>query len=275
MSMRDSLRILRRRWYVLVPGLLVGLVLTVAVFRATPPEFEATASLVVLSPTEVVGQQADGPINPFLNFGGSQDTAAQVLGVRMGDAKVLEELEKNGVKGDWKFEIQGTAGPLSLVTVTESAATGARVDGPHREGGPEAVHRHPAAVRFAPQPARQAERGQQPRRALAVLEEDPKRRRRGRTLRGARRRGGVRRRGCVPEQEAPEGGPGGAQGRRSPPVQRSDRLVDGTQGWCSTRFRRRTLLTGAVGRPGHRRCAGPGRGRQSQLSVQSPTRRRP
>ena len=66
------------------------------------------------------------------------------------------------------------------------------------------------------------------------------------------------------------------------PKDAAPRPSNGATGWSTEpkdgarpRFRRRTLLTGAVGRPGHRRCAGPGRGRQSQLSVQSPTRRRP
>lgn len=117
MSLQDAFRVLNRRRVFVVPLLLLTVGLATVAFAITPKQYEAVSSLVVLTPTEVPGAEVDGPVNPFLNFGGSQVTAAEVLAVRMGDATVLKQLEEAGVETDWTFEVQSETGPLALVTV--------------------------------------------------------------------------------------------------------------------------------------------------------------
>jgi uncharacterized protein involved in exopolysaccharide biosynthesis len=121
MDFMATLRILVQRWYIVVPLLLLTVGGTVAAFSSAPPEYQTKASLVVLSPQTEVGIDPNVPkdVNAFLNFGGSQEVAAQVLQVRMSDTKLVERLESEGVGGSWTFEVQGGSGPLIDVVVTE------------------------------------------------------------------------------------------------------------------------------------------------------------
>jgi hypothetical protein len=99
---------------------------SVAGFVKTPTTYQTEASLVVLAPTKQVST-APSPagnaggvqtVNPFLSFGGSQETAAQVLMVRMSDDEVANELDGLGVNSQWKFEVKGGSGPVINVTAT-------------------------------------------------------------------------------------------------------------------------------------------------------------
>jgi uncharacterized protein involved in exopolysaccharide biosynthesis len=120
MNLSETLGVARRRKWLLIPLVVLSVALSVAAFLVTPASYEAKSSLVLLAPTQVVEGDTT-PVNPFLNFGGSQDTAAQVLQVRMGDDQVHERLEDEGVTGEWTFEIEGSAGPLSVITVEEDS----------------------------------------------------------------------------------------------------------------------------------------------------------
>jgi hypothetical protein len=126
MSLVALLAILRsRRWLVLGMGA-AAVLAAAAVFLAVPLSYTATASMVVLSPTRpvtpgVAMSEDDRPTaNPYLLFGGSQATAAQVLNVRMTDDGVADEVARRGVSGDWKVEFQGATGPLLVVEATEA-----------------------------------------------------------------------------------------------------------------------------------------------------------
>jgi hypothetical protein len=99
-----------------------------AAFMKAPLPYQTEAALVVLAPIKQVptGPQTTDDVartvNPFLNFGGSQETAAQVLVVRMSDDVVGQKLETAGVRSEWKFDIKGGAGPVIQVTATGSTA---------------------------------------------------------------------------------------------------------------------------------------------------------
>lgn len=125
MNFSETIGILRQRKWTLIPMLLLTVVLVVAAFVKTPALYEANSSLVLLAPTQVIGEAADTVVNPFLNFGGSQDTAAQVLQARMGDDLIAEALADQGVDGEWTFEIQGGGGPLGIITVQEDSSKAA------------------------------------------------------------------------------------------------------------------------------------------------------
>ncbi len=137
MDLADVTRALKH--HKVLVGTLISLTIVAAafVFVHVPQRFKTTAALVVLSPTKPVvpgaksADEAVQTVNPFLSFGGSQETAAQVLQLRMSDDAVGHQLEDVGVRGVWTFEIKGGSGPLISVTATEATADAARASADH------------------------------------------------------------------------------------------------------------------------------------------------
>ena len=136
MDLGDLGRVLRHRKILVSVLLMVTAVASVAGFTRSKVQYKTQASLVVLAPSKPVvpGSKSTDEarsINPFLSFGGSQETAAQVLLVRMSDDAIGLKLEEAGVRGEWKFEIKGGSGPLIQVTATEASPDQARSSAGH------------------------------------------------------------------------------------------------------------------------------------------------
>ena len=79
MNFRDVLGVLGRRWWLVVPGLLVALVAGGAVYRVTPPQYTQSESYLLLYPVMTEG----GPGNPFLQLGNGVSMAGSVLATKV------------------------------------------------------------------------------------------------------------------------------------------------------------------------------------------------
>ena len=124
MELADVGRALRAHKVLVTVLFLVTAAAAVATFTQARLSYQTKAAMVVLSPTKQVptgstsGSTPDRVINPFLNFGGSQETAAQVLTVRMSDDAVGLRLEEDGISGEWTFAVLGDSGSVIQVTAT-------------------------------------------------------------------------------------------------------------------------------------------------------------
>ena len=109
-----------RRWYVVVAGLVVTGCLVAAVAQLVPPQYEATAHILLYAPQ--TSATPDG--NPLLNLGGLEPAVA-ILTRAMSDDSTMEALKAEGAKGEFTVEADPlTSAPVLLVTVdaTSSAA---------------------------------------------------------------------------------------------------------------------------------------------------------
>ena len=101
-----TLRVLLRRWYILLPCL----ALTVAggwfITSSMEPVFESKASVVLLGPN--VGRE--GEVNPYLDFGGSLETTALVLSNNLSSEPAANRLFDAGAKGTYLIVTPG--GPV-------------------------------------------------------------------------------------------------------------------------------------------------------------------
>ncbi|HZP53020.1 MAG TPA: hypothetical protein VFB40_17735, partial [Actinocrinis sp.] len=70
MDLAEVVRVIRKRWYVMVPLLLLTIALTVGVDRAIPTKYQATSELSLLaSQSATTGtEKVPGTGNAFLNF---------------------------------------------------------------------------------------------------------------------------------------------------------------------------------------------------------------
>ncbi len=116
MYLRDVLHSCLRRWYLLLAALVLtagGGYLTVG---AVSPEYQASASVVLLPPDAVI---AVGD-NPYLYLGGL-DQALGVLQVKMNSPEIAKPIEAPYVAGNGTFAVAKdvtTTGPIMRVTAT-------------------------------------------------------------------------------------------------------------------------------------------------------------
>lgn len=116
MKFADSARGLVRRWYVLLPGLLITASIALGAWFAVPPGYNRSAAQLMIP-----GQSSipDGG-NPYLYLGGLSP-AADVLVRALGSENVLNDViaEHPGIEIEISRDTT-TAGPIILIAVTAS-----------------------------------------------------------------------------------------------------------------------------------------------------------
>jgi uncharacterized protein involved in exopolysaccharide biosynthesis len=121
MNLRDLLRGLARRWYVMVAGLLVTAAACVGLYTTVPLEHTASANVILLPPQTVYGE--DG--NPFLYLGGLSQ-AVDVLTRTLNAEEIRGVIEDDNP--DVEFEIgadSSSTGPIVLITAKSADAAAA------------------------------------------------------------------------------------------------------------------------------------------------------
>jgi hypothetical protein len=118
-------RILLRRWYITLPGLIVVAALSVLVAGKVPPKYQANSYVLLLPPASSVGPGG----NQFLALGGLEATT-DVLARAMSDVATVNALKAEGV-GPSDYLVardQTTAGPVLVVTTTDKTGAQALAD---------------------------------------------------------------------------------------------------------------------------------------------------
>jgi uncharacterized protein involved in exopolysaccharide biosynthesis len=89
MNLFDSLRVLLKRWYLTLPGVLLSLALAVGAWVTVSPTYTRTASLLLLPASSSLGD--DGTGNPYLYMSGLSQ-AADVLVRAVNSQQNLDEI---------------------------------------------------------------------------------------------------------------------------------------------------------------------------------------
>ncbi|KFF60733.1 hypothetical protein JF66_02560 [Cryobacterium sp. MLB-32] len=114
MYFTDTLRGLWRRWYIVVPGLLIAASLAIGAWNLIPPGYERSSTQLLIPGAESMPVGA----NPYLFLGGLVP-AADVIVRAVGSANLLDEVvaDNPGVKVEVSRDTT-TAGPVILIVVT-------------------------------------------------------------------------------------------------------------------------------------------------------------
>lgn len=117
MKFGDTVRGLARRWYILVPALLIVASITVGAWFAVPPGYSRSATQLLIPGESSIPEGQ----NPYLYLGGLSP-AADVLVRAVGSENVLNDV----IAGRPGMEIEisrdtTTAGPIILIEVTASS----------------------------------------------------------------------------------------------------------------------------------------------------------
>lgn len=121
MALSDFLGVIRRRWYVLIVGLLAAAGLVYAAAGAAQPAYQARGLVLLLPPDDAVG---DGG-NPFLGLGGLELPAGIVVAYFQSDV-AQEAVAQVAPEAEYTVAIEdSTRGPVIAVDVTAPTADGA------------------------------------------------------------------------------------------------------------------------------------------------------
>ena len=134
MDFVQAVRLLRRRWYVAVPALLLAVVMSAGVFMTIGTRYQSTAVMVLTSPmaggTFSPGTRPEDVkrINPLLAFDGSLTTTAQIVIQILRDPRTAQEIGVDPSSKD-TYDVNngsfGGSGPFVAVVSTTDSAAGA------------------------------------------------------------------------------------------------------------------------------------------------------
>ncbi|MEU9253469.1 chain length determinant protein [Streptomyces sp. NPDC048270] len=118
MDLAEIWRVMRRRWYVLLPGLAITAALTAAVYLLVPVEYRSQSTVTLLNSKKAT-EAYDG--NPFLSTQTSLTGMADGLARNLNSDDSLADLKKLGVTGTPEAKIADNAlGPFMWLIVTGS-----------------------------------------------------------------------------------------------------------------------------------------------------------
>ena len=117
MNFADTLRGLWRRWYIVLPGMLLSASLAVGVWNLIPPGYERSSTQLLIPGAASIPDGA----NPYLFLGGLTP-AADVIVRAVGSENLLNEVvaENPGVEIEVSRDTT-TAGPVILIVVTAAS----------------------------------------------------------------------------------------------------------------------------------------------------------
>ncbi|MGW2269573.1 chain length determinant protein [Streptomyces yangpuensis] len=116
MDLAEIGRVMRRRWYVLLPGLLLTAALTIAVHLLIPVEYQSQSTVTLLNSSKAT-EAFDG--NPFLSTQASLTGMADGLARNLNSDGAKADLKALGVTGTHEVKIADNAqGPFMWLTVT-------------------------------------------------------------------------------------------------------------------------------------------------------------
>ena len=129
MSLAEMWRVIRRRWYVLLPSILLVMGLTAGVYVSIPSQYQTSAMMSLLASQQSIKgtSTVPGTSNPFLNFDSSLNDTADFLVRRLASTDAAQQLGTEGVAG-YTAVLAASQGPFIELTAngsTPAAATDA------------------------------------------------------------------------------------------------------------------------------------------------------
>ncbi|MFD7554766.1 Wzz/FepE/Etk N-terminal domain-containing protein [Streptomyces sp. NPDC059835] len=116
MDLAEIWRVMRRRWYVLIPGLVITAALAAAVHFLVPVEYQSQSTVTLLNSKKAT-EAFDG--NPFLSTQTSLTGMADGLARNLNSDGAVADLKALGLTGKHEAKIADNAlGPFMWLTVT-------------------------------------------------------------------------------------------------------------------------------------------------------------
>jgi capsular polysaccharide biosynthesis protein len=120
-----TIRILLRRWFVVVPMLLLTAGGAYYAMQAVSPSYEASGAVVLLGPATagapVKGEPTPAPVNPYLQFGGALETTGEIVSRTLMSADEVDKLSRRGATSAYEVGTGSEGGsPIVNVIATDT-----------------------------------------------------------------------------------------------------------------------------------------------------------
>lgn len=112
----DGLKVLARRWYIVVVGIVLVAAAGLVVLRVVPTQYQASGQMLILLPVAATG--AETPTNPYLNAPAGLTTTASLLAGNATTHDAQESIAQAGYDAEYSVSVVPGAGPLLVVTST-------------------------------------------------------------------------------------------------------------------------------------------------------------
>jgi capsular polysaccharide biosynthesis protein len=120
----EILRVMRTRWYIVVPMLLLAIGLGAGAYLKVPTKYTTSTMVSLLNSPAANSTAVESQDNPFLNFNSSLVATADFLGRRLQSTDVEQELKSDGVTDKYTVALAENAqGPFLTITVTGTDKT--------------------------------------------------------------------------------------------------------------------------------------------------------
>ncbi|WP_309067623.1 hypothetical protein [Microbacterium sp.] len=118
MNIAETLRGLRRRWYIVLPGIIVAAGLASWMWVTTPPMYERTATQLLLPGAATLPETEEGEPNPFLYLGGLTTAADVTVGALNAPQVAREATDAHPGSEVSVTRDPSTSGPVVLIAAT-------------------------------------------------------------------------------------------------------------------------------------------------------------
>lgn len=117
MNLSEIMRVIRRRWYVVLPTVVLAVALTAVVSALVPTKYQSESSIALLNtPLPTDKSLTNG--NPFLSFDTSLTATADFLARSLTSDESAKDLKKMGVTEEYTARLADNAmGPFITLTV--------------------------------------------------------------------------------------------------------------------------------------------------------------
>jgi hypothetical protein len=117
MDFGEILRVIRRRWYVTAPGVVLTIAVALTSWLLVPTKYQSTSTLSLINSPRAVTAPGNG--NPFLTFESSLTATADFLSRSLMSEDTARELKAMGVTEEYTAALADNAmGPFVTLTVT-------------------------------------------------------------------------------------------------------------------------------------------------------------
>ncbi len=120
MDLLTLLRVLLRRWYIVLPAMILTAIATVQTYSAIAPRYTSSGSMVLLNPSAAVDEKT-GRANPYV---GNLGVATSVVTTIITSPANARRLEAEGLMGEFTVAPDPASG-IIIVTVEADAAEAA------------------------------------------------------------------------------------------------------------------------------------------------------
>ncbi|GAA2150961.1 hypothetical protein GCM10009760_45840 [Kitasatospora kazusensis] len=118
LDMREVLRVIRKRWYVTLPIVVITICLSAVANAVLPTTYQSDCSISLLNSPDVAALPPNNG-NPFLSFSQALTVTADFLGRRLASDESAKALAKRGLTGTYGVKLADNAmGPFLTLTVT-------------------------------------------------------------------------------------------------------------------------------------------------------------